>query len=815
MTNQPAPQSPEARLEYVLLDDLLGWERNPKDHDLPSIKTSMKRFGFTAPVMLDERTGRLVAGHGRLDSLKELRQAGEAPPLRVVVRDGKWFVPVIRGIYFNSDAEVEAYLIADNQLTIAGGWDTARLGAIMQDLEKLGEGAFDGLGFDQSEIDAILSNLANGGGGDKADQQREAARRTLAEMFIVPPFSVLDARQGYWQDRKRAWIGLGIRSEIGRGENLLKFSKTAQIGVGGVKPASKRGGNGKPLGQAFTSGGPKSLGELYASPRKTGATQPAGLVYGAVTNYQDQDLPQQTGTSIFDPVLCEVLYKWFCPTGGAVLDPFAGGSVRGIVAGYLGNPYLGIDLSADQVEANRIQAEALAASLGKVSEISDQEADRLIDQPEALTPIDEVQGLLVKRDDLFSYAGVRGGKVRTCLALAKGASGLVTAVSRASPQVNIVAHVGAALGLPVECHTPQGDLSPEVAQARSIGAKIVQHKAGYNNVIIARAREAAQASGFTEIPFGMECEEAVTQTRRQVANLPFDRIKRIVIPVGSGMSLAGLLWGLQDQQAEVPVLGVVVGADPGKRLEAFAPPGWKAQVKLVRCPQDYHTPAPKTKLGTISLDPHYEAKCLPYLEEGDLLWVVGLRATSGGGNPDQSSQFVTPAWVQGDSLDLGSLIPEDQAFDFVFSCPPYHDLEQYSEDPKDLSSMAWGDFCEAYKAIIKAAVDRLAPDRFACFVVGEIRYADRGGFYKGFVPLTIEAFEQAGAGFYNEAIIVTAIGSLPIRVGKQFTGNRKLGKTHQNVLIFFKGDPAKIKDLLPATVPVADLSVFNEDDQGQ
>jgi hypothetical protein len=68
-----------------------------------------------------------------------------------------------------------------------------------------------------------------------------------------------------------------------------------------------------------------------------------------------------TGTSIFDPVLCELAYRWFCPPGGQVLDPFAGGSVRGIVASKCGRRYIGVDLSERQCAANRAQAEAICA----------------------------------------------------------------------------------------------------------------------------------------------------------------------------------------------------------------------------------------------------------------------------------------------------------------------------------------------------------------------------------------------------------------------------------------------------------------------
>lgn len=147
-----------------------------------------------------------------------------------------------------------------------------------------------------------------------------------------------------------------------------------------------------------------------------------------------------------------------------------------------------------------------------------------------------------------------------------------------------------------------------------------------------------------------------------------------------------------------------------------------------------------------------------------------------------------PTWIVGDSAkDL----PEGQ-FDLVFSCPPYADLEVYSDNPLDISTMDYSQFLIVYRSIIAQAVDRLKENRFACFVVGDVR--DRKGFYRNFVSDTIGAFQDAGAALYNEAILVTSVGSLPIRVGKQFSSGRKLGKTHQNVLVFFKGDPKRIKE---------------------
>lgn len=225
-----------------------------------------------------------------------------------------------------------------------------------------------------------------------------------------------------------------------------------------------------------------------------------------------------TGTSIFDPVLCEIAYRWFCPPGGLVLDPFAGGSVRGIVAGCLGRKYIGIDLSLPQVEENRKQAEFI---------------------------------------------------------------------------------------------------------------------------------------------------------------------------------------------------------------------------------------------------------CVPPLEE-----------------PSLSTEM--PMWIDGNSKNIKNLVPPQTQADFIFSCPPYVDLEVYSDDPQDLSTMAYPDFLSAYREIISETCALLRDNRFACFVVGDVR--DKHGCYYGFPWHTVQAFEMAGLRLYNEAVLITAIGSLPIRVGRQFVSGRKLGKTHQNVLIFVKGD---------------------------
>ena len=281
----------------------------------------------------------------------------------------------------------------------------------------------------------------------------------LASRFIVPPMSVLNAREGDWQARKRAWIATGITSEVGRGDALTHNTR-----------------------------------DWFAEHGKSGA---------------------ESSTSVFDPVLCELAYAWFSPPGGHVLDPFAGGSVRGIVAACMGRRYTGIELSGAQVAANRAGAAAAAI-----------------------------------------------------------------------------------------------------------------------------------------------------------------------------------------------------------------PP---------------HAPAPA--------------------------WIHG----------DAAAVFADP---------MARATTRDA--DLVFSCPPYGDLERYSDDPADLSTMAPDAFEAAYRRIIAGAVERLRPDRFAVFVVGD--YRDGKGRLRDFPATTIKAFRDAGADFYNEIVLVTAIGSLSIRVAKQFAASRKIGKTHQNVLVFVNGD---------------------------
>ena len=473
------------------IESLVPYARNSRTHSdeqVAMIAASLREFGWTNPILIDEQGG-VIAGHGRLLAARKLQAAGSN------IRDWPALdcVPVIE-LSGMTEAQKRAYIIADNKLAERAGWDAELLAVELNDLKSL-DFDLDLLGFEADELTAALDfdfNAAAVEGGD--GEYVEPVRTSLAERFGAVPFSVLSAREGWWVDRKRAWIALGLDSGAGRKDGMVFSYSSQPAEVYDLKNAYER-----------------KVGRIVTWPEFAEA-HPEAM--------------RMVGTSIFDPVLCEIAYRWFSPVGGLILDPFAGGSVRGVVAAKLGRQYVGVDLRPEQVEANREQWQQMA------------------------------------------------------------------------------------------------------------------------------------------------------------------------------------------------------GADE-----------------------------------------------------------------------------LAPVWHCGDSRLIDKHAAGVEA-DLVFSCPPYADLEAYSDDPQDISTLAYADFLAAYREIIAKSVALLKPDRFACFVVGEVR--DKKGFYYNFVGDTVQAFVDAGAMFYNEAILVTQVGSLAVRAGKSFSSTRKLGKSHQNILVFCKGDPKRATEacgVVDVTVP--------------
>lgn len=411
--------------------DLIPYEKNPRkipQAAIDDVCESYRQCGVIDPIEIDENNV-ILSGHTR-------RLAALDVGIKTVD------CLLVTGL---TEEQKKKYRILANKTGERSEWDLELLQWELEDLD------FEGYDFNFEGFD------------DDEPKYDDFTKGSLAEKYVTPPFSVLDARSGDWQKRKNIWLER-IDSGRGRDDELLGSGLTSLI--------KKQGSN-----------------------------------------------TRMTATSVFDPVLCETMLTWFCPEGGKVVDPFAGGSVRGLVCSYTGRHYTGVDLSEKQIQAN-----------------------------------EEEYSKLANDTDFFGH----------------------------------------------------------------------------------------------------------------------------------------------------PL---------------------------------YH-----------------------------------------------------PCWICGDSAEELPCLEKD--FDFLFTCPPYADLEVYSDDPRDLSTMEYGDFRRVYSDIIVKASALLRGDAFAAIVVGEVR--DKQGYYYNFVQDTIQAFQQAGLKYYNECILVTPVGTAALRANNTFGKTRKAVKCHQNVLVFLKGDARNI-----------------------
>jgi len=184
--------------------------RTHSDEQVTQIAASIEEWGWTIPVLVDEAGG-IIAGHGRV--LAAHRLGLEDVPVMVAAG---W-----------SESKKRAYMLADNKLTLNGEWDLDRLAIEIAEL-RASDFDISLIGFSESEIDDLL----------KADEDgAETGAGALAARFMIPPFSVLNAREGWWQQRKSAWLALGIQSELGRGESAV---------IGGAPMPLDRAKAGKP-----------------------------------------------------------------------------------------------------------------------------------------------------------------------------------------------------------------------------------------------------------------------------------------------------------------------------------------------------------------------------------------------------------------------------------------------------------------------------------------------------------------------------------------------------------------------------------------
>lgn len=175
------------------------------------LEDSLRKLGAGRSVLVD-REGRVIAGNKTIETARKLG----LKEIAVIETDGETLVAVRRqDLDLKTDKRAVELAVADNRVAeIDLDWNPEALAALDIDLSQF---------WDEQEIATLMSPE------DDGPVSPEEARRTLVERFGVPPFSVLDARQGYWQDRKRAWIALGIKSELGRGDsNLLGLEPAEQ-----------------------------------------------------------------------------------------------------------------------------------------------------------------------------------------------------------------------------------------------------------------------------------------------------------------------------------------------------------------------------------------------------------------------------------------------------------------------------------------------------------------------------------------------------------------------------------------------------------
>lgn len=288
------------KTELVKTNELIPDKNNPNemnDLQVQALDYSFTKWGDVRPIVIDSNTNTIVDGHHRWEVLKE--------------RDEE-YVEVIK-YPFKDQNEIILFRQTMNKLHGSHNKvkDAEEIYALMQANQT--EILSNLLAQDKEQLQALVTYYHP----DKSlfsdqrlkDMGAATGAGSLAANWGIPPFSVLDRRTSTWQKRKQEWINFGITSELGRNEDTQIFAKDIN---------------------------------KFQKPK-------------------DEASAKQV--SIFDPVLTELMCRWFTIPdiyqGAKVLDPFAGGSVRGIVNSFLGNRYIGIDLSSKQIDENEAQYEAV------------------------------------------------------------------------------------------------------------------------------------------------------------------------------------------------------------------------------------------------------------------------------------------------------------------------------------------------------------------------------------------------------------------------------------------------------------------------
>ena len=190
---------PDRIIEYRRLEDVLPADANPKGHNVPLIRESIELRGFAGALIEDQRTKKLIGGHGRLIALKQMRDEGQTPPDGIGKDDDDWLVPVEVGWSSRSDAEARAMLVAQNRTVELGGWNEVELGPFLFGLKDAGE--LSGTGFNDDDLRGFGS--AGGAGGFGGEQE--------------PPMAEVPAESHRAEELRKEWgVESGSLWGIGR-----------------------------------------------------------------------------------------------------------------------------------------------------------------------------------------------------------------------------------------------------------------------------------------------------------------------------------------------------------------------------------------------------------------------------------------------------------------------------------------------------------------------------------------------------------------------------------------------------------------------
>lgn len=219
--------STERKIEHLPLTDLRPDPRNPKAHSVETIDASVGRFGFVEPIIVDERTGYIISGHGRTKTLSAMAHRKESPPEGVLVdaATGSWLVPVVTGWASRTDTEASAALIALNRTTELGGWVDDALLAMLDDLSDEEHG-LDGVGYGEDDITALRERLDalaeeethdHGDGEDEGDGRAPSTGEMLALADVAWGEPMHKVQHGeVWQVGRHALVIAKVHDEHDR-----------------------------------------------------------------------------------------------------------------------------------------------------------------------------------------------------------------------------------------------------------------------------------------------------------------------------------------------------------------------------------------------------------------------------------------------------------------------------------------------------------------------------------------------------------------------------------------------------------------------